>query len=97
VKEYAVTNETFGYPEVKIADIKGDTPAHNAQMITRLFAEREKNAPFYVVAANAALGLYAAGFSDRIEACRDAAEEAILSGEAAGKLEAFVSFGNSVQ
>ena len=92
IKSYIVNNETFGYPNVDHIEIKGNSPEENAGIITRLLTENKKNAAFYVVAANAAMGLYSAGVSDLLQECRDIAEESILSGKAYQKLEQLKDF-----
>ena len=45
-----------------------------------------KNGAFHTVAANTALALYAADYSDNLEECKMAAEYSILSGAAMAKL-----------
>ncbi len=97
VKTYIVNHETFGYPEVTLEEIKGDSPERNADIIRQLFTGRKKDAAFYVVVANAALALYTSGFSERMETCRIAAEEAVISGAAGEKLESLIAFGNHIQ
>jgi anthranilate phosphoribosyltransferase len=87
VINFSVSNETFFYPKVELKDIKGDTAKHNAEIITKLFTEKNKDGHFYVVAANAAFALYCADFSKNLDECRKAAEDAILSGRAYSKLE----------
>ena len=55
-----------------------------------------KNAHFYVVAANASIALYAAGFSDEPDECQQAAEDSILSGKALEKLNQLIEFGKNI-
>ncbi len=86
VKHYVITNESFGFPTVKLSEIKGDSPAHNARMIYSLLSDKIRNSAFYVVAANAALALYAAKYSENLAVCKDAAVESIESGKALDKL-----------
>lgn len=92
LNKFSISNETFNYPKVDINDIKGDTASHNASIITALLRDKQKNSHFYVVAANTAFALYCAGYSDNLEECRKAAEEAILSGKAHAKLEELKSY-----
>ncbi len=91
--KYKITNETFGYPKLKLKDLKGDSPEYNAELIKDLFTNRKRTPAFFVVAANSAVALYSAGFSDDINKCRDAAEESIISGSALKKLNELKKFG----
>jgi len=92
IKSYKLTNETFGYPLICFDDIKGDTADVNAQIIIDIFENRNKNGAFHTVAANAALGLYTAGYSDCLEDCKKTAESTILNGAALAKLNEFRKF-----
>ncbi len=96
-KQFTISNETFGYPLITLKDIQGDSSKKNAEIIFSLFEKREKNAAFFVVAANAALALYSSGFSDKLGECKIAAEDSILSGKALDKLILLKEFGRSVQ
>jgi len=93
LKSYKINNETFDYPKININEIKGDTPEHNAEIILKLFSEKKKDAAFFVVAANAAVALYSANYSDDLNICKQAAEESILSGAALSKLNQLKNFG----
>lgn len=86
-KPYEISGASFGYPDIEPLEIQGGDAEMNAGMISRLFRDKEKNAVFFVTAANAAMALYCAGVSDSISECRMAAEESILSGRAMEKLE----------
>lgn len=94
LREYEVTNETFGYPKVDINEIKGSTPQHNARILRSVLDGKEKGPFFYVTAANAAMGLYSAGYSPDLQECARSAEESILSGKAKDKLEQLIGYGN---
>ncbi len=94
LREYEVTNETFGYPKVDINEIKGSTPQHNARILRSVLDGNEKGPFFYVTAANAGMGLYSAGYSPDLQECTRAAEESILSGKAKDKLEQLIGYGN---
>jgi len=93
INDYQLSNESFGYPQIELAEILGDSPQYNAGLIQNLLTSSEKNAAFYVVAANAALALYVAGYSDNLKTCAARAEETILSGKAGEKLNHFIAFG----
>jgi anthranilate phosphoribosyltransferase len=93
IKNYTLNFEEFGYPIVKIEDLSGDTPEHNARLVKDLFTSGKKDAKFYVTAANAAMGLYVAGYSDSLQDCLKAAEYSLIAGKANQKLEQLVEFG----
>ncbi len=93
IKSYKLTNETFGYPLIHFEDIKGDTADVNAQIILDIFENKNVNGAFHTVAANAALGLYAAGYSESLDECKKAAEDSILKGAALAKLVELRKFG----
>ncbi len=86
-KVYKVDHHTFGYPHIDLSEIIGDTPEQNAAILLNLFIEKEKNAVFFITAANAAMALKASGFDNDINVCVRAAEEAILSGKALEKVQ----------
>lgn len=90
---FAITNKNFEYPEINLSDIQGNSPDHNADIIRKIFANNKKTSAFYITAANAALALYAAEFSEDLNICKQAAEDSILSGKAREKLEQFVEIG----
>jgi len=89
---YKINNETFGYPFVELEQIKGNSAAENAAIITKIFTEKGKTPLFYVIAANAAMGLYAAGAENSLIKCAALAEDSILSGKALGKIEELKHF-----
>ena len=91
-RTYRVDHRTFGYPPVDPAEISGDTPEQNAEIMLDLFKNRKKNAVFYVTAANAAMALQTAGYNADIGSCLKAAEDAILSGAAMKKLDALRTY-----
>jgi anthranilate phosphoribosyltransferase len=93
IKNYKLDFKEFGYPIVKIEELSGDTPELNALLVRDLFTSGKKDAKFYVTAANAAMGLYVAGYSDSLEDCLWAAEDSLLKGKANQKLEELISFG----
>ena len=92
IKTYTINSESFGYPVVSHDEIKGDSSNQNADIITKLFTENKKSAAFFVVAANAAMGLYSAGVSEDLQECKNIAEDSILSGKAFQKLEQLKKF-----
>jgi anthranilate phosphoribosyltransferase len=95
VKSYHVTNETFGYPVLKPEDVKGGTPEENAGIIMNVFENKTSNGAFHTVAANTALALYSAGYSNDLIECLGAAENSIKSGAALAKLNELKKFSGS--
>ena len=92
LKYYELTKESFLYPNVRPAQIRGGSPEVNAKIIMDVFENRRTNSAFHTVAANTALAIYAAGYSDNLTECKAAAEESILSGAALNKLNALKEF-----
>ena len=92
-KKWTVGPATFGYPELELKQISGESAEQNAQTIRDIFSSHEKTPAFYVTAANAAMGLYSAGFASDLNECQRAAEDAILSGKAQRTLDHFIEFG----
>ncbi|OIP62031.1 MAG: anthranilate phosphoribosyltransferase [Ignavibacteria bacterium CG2_30_36_16] len=92
IKYYELTNESFFYPNVTPEQIQGGSPEVNAKIIMDVFENRTPTGAFHTVAANTALALYAAGFSNNLNECKAAAEESILSGAALKKLNTLKYF-----
>ncbi len=93
LKNYEINNETFGYKNINKKNIVSDSIEKNAELILSVLRDKIKNDAFYVVAANSAMALYTANFSDDLNECKLAAEESILSGRAYQKLLALKNFG----
>jgi anthranilate phosphoribosyltransferase len=91
---YKLTHEAFNFPKVELAQIQGGSAKENAEIIHKIFSGKEKSAPYYVVAANAALALKAAGVSTNLDDCVNRAEESILSGATHKKLNELKEFGD---
>lgn len=92
-KNYKVTPESFGYKSIDIKNIQSNSAERNAEIILSVLRDKNQNDAFYVIAANAAMALYAADYSNNLNECCLAAEESILSGKAYEKLTALKSFG----
>ena len=90
---YELTNDHFHFPSIELQDIQGGSAKENAEIIYKIFHDKEKDAPYYVVTANAAMALKAAGVSDDLQTCIEAAEESILSGATLKKLNELKEFG----
>lgn len=91
---YQINNETFKYPKTDLSQIQGGSAKDNAEIIHKIFSEKEKGAPYFVVAANAALALKVAGVSNKLDECLNIAEDSILSGKALKKLIELKEFGD---
>lgn len=92
VFNYQINNYKFGYPQINPHNIAGNSAEDNAKIMLNIFNNKNNNGAFHVVASNAAMGLYAAGFSDELKVCLEAAEESIISGKALEKLNALRKF-----
>ncbi|MCH8324974.1 MAG: anthranilate phosphoribosyltransferase [Bacteroidetes bacterium] len=92
IKNYQITNETFGYDNVDISELKGDTAETNANIIKDIFNGTSTNGCFTTVTANAALALYCAKYSDNITQCKEAAEKSVTTGSAKNKLDELIKF-----
>ena len=91
---YQLNNDTFRFPKTDLHQILGGSSKDNAEIIHKIFSEKEKAAPYYVVVANAALALKVAGVSNDLNECINIAEESILSGKTLQKLIELKDFGN---
>jgi anthranilate phosphoribosyltransferase len=86
IKSFSVDSNTFNYPTILPNDIKGSTPEENAKTIEDVFSGRRNSAAFNTIAANSALALYSAGYSNDLITCKEAAEDSIKSGAAMNKV-----------
>jgi len=89
---YKINNENFGYPEIAKESIAGTTAEANAKKIMDIFENKTNNGAFHVVAANAAMGLYSAGYSTDLKECVVAAEDSIKSGKALNKVKQLINY-----
>jgi len=87
INKYKINNNIFGYPQINPNSIAGNNAEDNAKIILKVLNNETNNGAYHVVASNAAMGLYAAGYSDSIKECLYAAEESIKSGQALNKLK----------
>ncbi|MEO8232894.1 MAG: anthranilate phosphoribosyltransferase, partial [Ignavibacteriota bacterium] len=85
--EYALTNKDFNYPKVDTKHLLSNNTKESAKMILDLLQNITANGTFHTVAANSALALKCAGYSESLEDCVVAAEESIKSGAAFNKLK----------
>ncbi len=85
----------FGFKETKISEIRGGTPAENADIMRRVL-NGEKGAVRNVIALNAAAAIYAGDLASDIKDGLRLAEIAIDSGRAIEKLESLIKLSNSL-
>lgn len=101
ITEHDVDPRDVGLPLATIADLVGGTPSENADTIRRIFAG-EAGPARDIVVLNAAAGMVAydlykdpstveLGMHERLRSKMDLAEEAIDSGRAQAKLDAWVA------
>lgn len=88
-KSYEICPEDFGLRRCEKADLKGGSPAENAEIV-RGVLNGGKGPRRDVVLMNAGAALYVAGKAESLEAGIGLAAELIDSGAALRKLEAFV-------
>jgi anthranilate phosphoribosyltransferase len=91
---YELNNTSLNFPKVDLKNLQGGSAKENAEIIHKLFFEKEKNDAYFVVVANAALALKTAGISDDIKECALIAEESIQSGKTLEKLNQLKEFGD---
>ncbi len=89
LREYSVTPEELGLPRYGAQDVPGGDPAQNADTTLRIFTG-EPGAARDLAVLNAGAAIYTGGGADSLRAGVLRAQEAIDSGAAMAKLEAFV-------
>ncbi len=94
IREYEIHPEDFGLQMVSIRQLRvADAEASKAMLLEAL--ENRPGAPREILALNAGAALYAANLTPTIEDGISRAREAIASGAARAKLDAFVAFTQS--
>ncbi len=88
-KTYMITPEQFGFERCKKDELKGGTPAENAQL-TLAILNGEKSARRNAVLMNAGAALYIAGKAESMEKGISLAADLIDSGKAAEVLKKFI-------
>ena len=88
-----ITPEEFGFERCTKDDLKGGTPAENAE-ITRSILRGEKGHKRNAVLMNAGAALYIAGEAEDIKSGIALAAELIDSGKALDTLEKFIEVSN---
>jgi anthranilate phosphoribosyltransferase len=92
---YEVFPGEFGFNEASLADIKGSTPAANADTLRQIFSGK-KGAIYDAVVMNAAAALVAGDIVASFKEGTRLAAESIDSGKAKEKLEQLVSISQSL-
>ena len=92
-KTYIINPEDFGFDKCTKDELKGGTPAENAE-ITRNILKGEKGPKRNAVLMNAGAALYIGGKADSFKAGIELAAEIIDSGKAAETLEKFIEVSN---
>jgi anthranilate phosphoribosyltransferase len=97
LRKYEVTPEQFGRQPAPLDAIRGGSVQDNAAVIRSIFGgiieNEEDRARRDIVVMNASAALVAAGVADDFREGAERAEQAIVSGAAAAKLEALRQFG----
>lgn len=91
---YQLTNESFNFPSIELSEIQGGSVKENAEIIYKIFSGKEKTPAYYVVIANSALALKAAGISENLNDCIKIAEESVQSGKTLEKFNQLKEFGD---
>lgn len=92
--DYSLTNDDFHYPNVGKENLLSNNSEESAKIILSILQNNSSNGAFHTVAANAAIALKCAAFSDSLVECIAAAEESIQSGAAFNKLKSLIEFSN---
>jgi anthranilate phosphoribosyltransferase len=90
VREYEIHPEDFGLPMASNRALKVETPAQSMAMLRGVLAN-EPGPARDIVLLNAGVALYAANRAATMAAGIELAREALVSGSAAAKLDAFVA------
>ena len=92
-KTYVINPEDFGFEKCTKDELKGGTPAENAE-ITRNILKGEKGPKRNAVLMNAGAALYIGGKAENFKAGIELAAEIIDSGKATETLEKFIEVSN---
>jgi anthranilate phosphoribosyltransferase len=95
LNEYSVTPEELGLPRYSPDVVPGGTPQENA-VITRAIFAGEPGAARDLAVINGAAAIYTAGGADSLQHGVVRAQEAIDSGAASAKLDAFIELTNEL-
>ena len=90
-QSYTLTPEQFGYERCSKEELVGGTPEENAEITRAIVEGRERGAKRQAVCLNAGAALYIVGKAETIEDGVRMAEKLLDSGEAAKKLQQFIT------
>jgi len=93
VRSYTIKPEQFGFERCHPDDLRGGTPAENAEILKAVL-QGEKGAKRNAAILNAAAAMFITGRYESIAAAVTVAEHVIDSGKAYEKLEEFIRFSN---
>lgn len=94
MKNYEITPEMFGFERCTKEDLRGGTPAENAQITRDILSGKEQGHKRNTVLMNAGAAIYIGGKADSYAEGIKAAAEMIDSGRALEKLERFIELSN---
>jgi len=94
IRQYSVDASDFGFPKSSISELRGDSPAGNAE-ITRSILFGKSGAPKDVSLINAAGAILVSGLAETLAEGIEMARESVGSGRAARKLQDWISSSNS--
>jgi anthranilate phosphoribosyltransferase len=84
--DYSLNNTDFRYSKIDKEKLYTDNSKESAKIILDVLQNNSANGAFHTVAANAAVALKCADYSETLEDCIKASEESIRSGAALKKL-----------
>lgn len=93
-KTYTITPEQFGFERCSKEDLKGGTPAENAQITTDILSGKLRGPKRSTVLMNAGMALYVAGKAADLDTGVKLAADLIDSGAALKTMQAFVERSN---
>ena len=85
-----IVPEDFGYSAESLAGARAEDAAASAFIIREVFAGRRRDVARRLIVVNGAAALYLGGAAESLKECAERAAEAIDSGAASYKLEAFL-------
>jgi anthranilate phosphoribosyltransferase len=96
VRSYKIKPEQFGFERCEKEELRGGTPAQNAEILKSIL-NGEKGAKRNAAVLNAAAAMFITGRYETISHAARIAEDMIDSGKASGKLDDFIRFSNEGQ
>lgn len=96
-KSYIIKPEDFGFERCKKDDLKGGTPAENAEITRNILNGSEKGFKRNAVLMNAGAALYIGGKAESMKDGISLAAEIIDSGKAVKTLEKFIEVSNRAE